>query len=431
MIAILLLFATGGLMQAARDFIRVPTSATVQLSFGFLLLAAFLTARVLSQLGLPKLTGYIIAGLLAGPFVFDLVSADMAVSLKIVSGTATAVIALEAGVELELAKVRRLARTLRAITIFAVIGSMFVIAGVIFLLQPMLPFLHGLETSHVAVISLVLGVSLSAQSPAVVMALLAETRAAGPLSEMVLAAVVISDLVVIVVFSIASAVASAVIGGDLNLLTTIRDVSWELFGSMAFGVMIGLLLSLYLRTIKDSAPLFALTICVVVAEAGPRVHLDPLIVMLAAGLLVRNSRRTDPTPLVSGFENAQLPVFLVFFALAGVMLDLEILSNAIVPVGIIVIVRALAFFVGARVATSMTAASPPVRSYAWVGLVPQAGLALAIALVLEKTFPTFGRPAAVMMIGVVGVNQLIGPIVLRWVLVRSGEAGQKTGPGGH
>ena len=136
MIPILLLLATAGLMQAASSFVTVPTSATVQLAFGYLLLTAYFTARVVSQFGLPKLTGYILAGVLSGPFVLGFVTTDMASSLKIVSGTATAIIALEAGAELRIASVRRVFATLRAITVFAVIGAMLVLGAVVFLLRP-------------------------------------------------------------------------------------------------------------------------------------------------------------------------------------------------------------------------------------------------------------------------------------------------------
>lgn len=427
MIPFLLLLATGGLMHVAATFIDMPTSATVPLAFGYLLLAAFFTARIAGQIGLPKLTGYILAGVISGPYVLGLVTADMTSSLKIVSGTATAIIALEAGTELQLSSVRRVARTLSALIVFAVVGAMFVLGIVIFLLRPMLPFLQGLDTSHVLAIAMVLGVALSAQSPAVVMALLAEMRAAGPLSELILASVVVADLVVILCFSIASAVAGAVIGGSVDLASTALAVGWELFGSLAFGLVLGVLLGLYLRTVKAGASLFALTICVVVAEAGPRVHLDPLIVMLAAGLWIRNAPRIDASALMNGFESAQLPVFLVFFALAGTKLDLVALYALLVPVAIIVAARAATFFAGGRVATAVTNAPSPVRELAWFGLVPQAGLALALALVLEKTFPTFGAPAATIMIAVVGANELIAPVILRAVLLRSGEAGKKEG----
>ncbi len=431
MILVLLLLALGGLMQAASTYVNEPTSATVQLAFGYLLLTAFFTGRIANRIGLPKLTGYIIAGALSGPWVFGLVTYDMTKSLAIVSGTATAVIALEAGSELQLAKVRRVARTLRAMTLFAVVGSMFVLGGTLYLLRDLLPFIGELGRPQALAVAMVLGVALSAQSPAVVMALLAEMRASGPVSELMLASVVVADLVVIICFSIASAIAGAVLGGSIDLAGTARDVGWELFGSIGFGLAIGILLGLFLRQVKSGGPLFALTMCVVVAEAGPRVHLDPLIVMLTAGLWVRNFSRADIHVLHAGFESAQLPVFLVFFALAGAKLDLDTLVASIVPVAILAGARAASFFIGGKIATRVTDAPPLVHKYAWFGLMPQAGLALALALVMEKTFPTFGGPAAVIMIGVVGFNELIAPVILRAMLLRTGEAGKKEGPAEH
>ena len=137
--------------------------------------------------------------------------------------------------------------------------------------------------------------------------------------------------------------------------------------------------------------------------------------------------RADASELFHGFESAQLPVFLVFFALAGSKLDIFGLWSAIIPVAIIAVVRAASFFAGARFATRLTAAPDEVARYAWFGLVPQAGLALALALVLVKTFPSFGDQAAVLLFGVVGFNECIAPVILRAMLLRSGEAGKKQG----
>jgi Kef-type K+ transport system membrane component KefB len=426
MILLLLLLAIGGLMQAGAQYAGFATSATVQLAFGYLLLVAFLTGRIANKVGLPKLTGYIIAGIISGPSVLMLVTEDMTKSLTIVNGTATAIIALEAGAELQLSSVRKKLRTIRAVALCAVIGSMFVLAAAIYLLRPWLPFLSTLEPAQALAVAFVIGVALSASSPAVVMALLAEMRAAGPLSETLLATVVVSDLLVVVCFSVVSAIASSVIGGAVDLFSTARDVSWELFGSIAFGTVAGMLLGLFLRFVKEGGPLFALTVCAVVAEAGPRVHLDPLIVMLAAGVWVRNFSRAQIATLLNGFERAQLPVFLVFFALAGAKLHVHTLVVSAIPVFVLAASRGAMRFVGTSVAMRISDPPPLVRKHLWVGLMPQAGLSLALALVVEKTYATsFGPDAAVIMFGVVGLNELLSPVLLRQALIKSGEAGQK------
>jgi hypothetical protein len=94
-----------------------------------------------------------------------------------------------------------------------------------------------------------------------------------------------------------------------------------------------------------------------------------------------------------------------------------------VPIVAIVLVRALAFYVGGRIATR--GADPPVRAYAWLGLLPQAGLALALAELIRRSFPELGDEAFALVIGVVGVNQLIAPILLRLAFERSGETGRR------
>ena len=435
MIPLILLLAVGGLMQAARSFSPDISIAGTELAFGYLLLAAYFTAKIISRFGLPKLTGYLMSGVIAGPFVLGLVNKDMAYSLRVVSDTATAIIALEAGSELQLKKIRPLLGTLRAMTIFAVIGAMFMITGALFVMRPFLAVFDGMDVTQSLGVCLVIGVALSAQSPAVVMALLAETRAEGPFSSMILASVVVADLVVILCFSIASTITSTIIGGGVDVVTTILSVSWELFGSMVFGVAIGMLIGQFLIAVKNGAALFALMICVVVAEIGARMHLDPLIVLLAAGIWLRNFSRADATDLLHGFESAQLPVFLVFFALAGSKIDIFTLWASIIPVALLALVRASSFFVGSKIACAVTGAPDVVKRYGWFGLVPQAGLALALALVLIKTFPSFGSGAAVILFGVVGFNECIAPIILRAMLIKSGEAGKKQGvdfaAGGH
>ncbi|HEY6039898.1 MAG TPA: hypothetical protein VIV58_36705, partial [Kofleriaceae bacterium] len=184
------------------------------------------------------------------------------------------------------------------------------------------------------------------------------------------------------------------------------------------------------------AAMFALLVCVIVAEIAPTVHLDVLIVLLAAGIWLRNFSKADAGALLSKFQAAQLPVFLVFFALAGSHLDIYKLAAAIIPVVVIAATRATSFFVGARFACKITHAEPIVTQYAWFGLVPQAGLALALAIVLRTNFQSsFGNGAATILLGVVGFNECVAPPILRYMLMRSGEAGKKEGTdfaaGGH
>lgn len=425
MIPILLLLALGGLMHAAGTFSSSAGSSGTLLAFGYLLLAAYFAGRVVSRLGLPRLTGYLLAGIASGPFVLELVTFVMTDKLRIVNSVAACILGLVAGAELNLDRVRPVARTLRAIMVLAVIGSILVLTGVLFAIRELLPIFDGVSQSHAFVMCAVIAVALVPQSPAIVMAIISETRADGPLSQIILAMVVVADLVVVVIYSLVAAVGSALLGAGVDVAGTALAVGWELLGSIAFGVAIGMLIGLFLRTVKAGAPMFALLVCVVVAEIGGRIHLDPLIVMLTAGIWLENFSRADASDLVHGFEAAQLPVFLVWFALAGTRLDIYQLYTLAIPVGIIVIARTISFYGGTKIACAITRPDPVITKYAWIGLLPQAGLSLALVVVIQSQFPAFGGFAALLMLSVLGLNQLVSPVLLRIAFVRSGEAGKK------
>ena len=347
----MLLLAVGGLMQAARTF-AADTSIAAPSCVRGLAAVGVLHRQDLQPVRLPEAHRILFSGIISGPFVLGLVTKDMGHSLDVVKDTATAIIALEAGAELQLKKIKPVMKTLRALTVFAVIGAMFTISGALFLMRPLLPSIFGgFDITQSLAICGAIGVALSAQSPTVVMALLAETRADGPLSSVVLASVVVADLTVIVVSSIRLAVTGAVIGGRIDVVETALHVGWELIGSMVFGLLLGMLMGQFLKTVKSSASLFGLLVCVVVAEIGARMSLDPLIVLLTAGIWLRNWSSADSSELFHNFESAQLPVFLVFFGLAGAKLDIYTLWELLLPVGIIAIVRASSFYLGAKFAT--------------------------------------------------------------------------------
>jgi Kef-type K+ transport system membrane component KefB len=425
MIELILLLAVGGMMHAVGTFSAGAGQGGTELAFGYLLLVAYLGGRVISRLGLPRLTGYLLVGVISGPFVLGLVTDHMSSSLRVVNDVATCILGLTAGGELNLKRVRPVMGTLRAMTVFGVIAAMAALAGLLFIMRPWLPMFDDMPLVESLAVCGLVGIALSAQSPSVVMALLSETRADGPLSRLILATVVVADLVVVIFYSVVAALTGAAIGGSVDVRETVMSVAWELFGSMVFGVVIGMLISQFLRHVERGAAMFALMVCVVVGEIGSRVHLDPLVVMLAAGVWLENFSRAETGKLLRGFESAELPVFLVWFALAGTKLNLGAVWAMIVPVAAIVATRATVFYVGCRAACTSTHAAPVISKFAWTGLVPQAGLSLALIVVIQKAFPTFGPAAALLLLSVVGVNQLLAPVLLRFALVRSHEAGKR------
>jgi Kef-type K+ transport system membrane component KefB len=425
--AVVVLLSLAGLMHAAGTYsggVGAHPTGEAALAAGFMLLVAFFSGKVFSAVRLPKLTGYIAAGIVFGPSVLGLVSDSMVVDLKLVNGVAVALIALTAGGEMDFRAIRPLLGVIVAISLIAVLGTAALLMLAVFLLRDMLPLFDGMTTTAALAIAAVLGVTIVAQSPAVVVALRDETEADGPVTQVVLGVVVIADLLVIIMFALASSFAQSVLGETGAGGGAGARVAWELFGSLAAGVLTGLVLAVYLRYVTGSVSMFLLAVAIVIAEVGSRLHLDPLLVALAAGMLVKNATNVSER-MIHDLEAAALPVYVLFFAVAGATIHLDVLPVVWLPAIILIAVRTTGFLVGARAAAALVGAADPVRRYAGFGLLPQAGLALALAMLFARTFPSFGEAAAALTLGIVAINEIVAPAVFRWVLVRSGEAGSR------
>ena len=417
----------GALMHAVESFAPHEGLGSgpggVILGGGFLMLAGYLMGALFKDLGLPKLTGYLVTGVVAGPAVLGLISTSMLDSLRIFNGVATALIALTAGSELEFRAVKPLINTIRWIALVALLGTVCLLTAAVWLARDLLPFTRGLNGFQLTMLSFTLGITLAAQSPAVVVALRKEVEAEGPLSRTVLALVVVAEITVVLLFAISSSIAQAAFGGGGKWTDTAVRLAWEIPGSLIAGLLVGVLVAAAMRVVKNEGALFIVTVGFLIAEVGERIGFDVLLVALAAGLYVRNATKLGHR-LHDDVDAGSLPVFVAFFSVAGAGLHLAALAALIVPVAIMCGVRALGYLGGASLGARIAGAPPSVRKYAGFGMLPQAGLALSLALLFVREFPKFGDEAGALVFGVVTLNELVCPVLYRIALLRSGEAGQ-------
>ena len=416
------------LMDAARSFSPdrglLGNQGGVTLAGGFLLLTAYLGGSVFKDLRLPRLTGYLATGAVVGPYVLGLVSEEMVVSLRLFNGIAISLIALTAGVEIDLRAIRPLLRPIAWISLFAVPAAMACLALTAWWMRGTLPFLAGLDTLPAAAVAAMIGVAMAAQSPAVVVALRDELAAEGPVTRTVLGVVVLSDLLVILLFALASSFAQTQLDGAALPSTSL---SWEILGSLTIGAVMGGFIAAYLKLFKTRGALTVVILGFLVAEVGQRVHLDPLLIALAAGMFVRNATHFGER-LLADIRTASMPVYVVFFAVAGATVHLDILPPLATTIALFVGVRAAALLGGTAIAARIAGAPAEIARYAGYGLLPQAGLALALALLISRAFPGIGAEASTLVFGIVAVNELVSPIVFRFALERSGEAGRQKRP---
>lgn len=410
---VLLLGAIAGLRT-----VRGDEGTPVTLAAGALLLCGLYAGKVARLVQLPRLTGYLIVGVLVGPYVFGFIPAEGVGGLELVKGLAVSLIALTAGTELRLGLIRRVGKTVLKLAA-SVSAVVFVICtAVVVAVRSWLPFMAEMTVPQATAVAALASAVIVSFSPTVTIAVIQETRARGDFSDFLMAMVIVGDLVVMVAFALCAGVTRAVFGGGFNVASLFGGVGWELFGSLLVGAGMGLLMLLYLRKVGRELPVFISAVCFAAAEMGTALHLSPLLVSLAAGALISNGDEREGVRLNNAVERAGLPVFALFFAAAGAGLHLGALTT-VGPVALLLVaVRAGAIYWSSR--RFAPAGDGAVKDHLWKGLISQAGVTFGLAALVRKTFPSFGPAVEVLIIAMVTVHELIGPVLMKRALVAAG-----------
>jgi len=389
---------------------------------GFLLLAGTLLSELLETIGLPHLSGYLLAGIIGGPEVLHLVDHHTVDSLTPVNTLAIALIALAGGAELRMATIRSVAKSLSYAMAIQTVVVLFGMAATLFVVARFVPFLAELGTLPLVGVALLWGVVAVTRSPSACMGILAQTRAKGPIATFALAFIMSSDVVVVVLTAIGMMVARPLIAGSGGFsLADLEKLGHELLGSVSFGTTLGLALAAYLRLIGQRGLLLVLlAVGFGLSDFLRYVTLDATLAFMVAGFVVQNLTAQGPK-LLHSIELTGGVVFVVFFANAGAHLNIPLLRK-LWPVALtLCVMRGLLTYAAARLSSRLADDEPIVRKWGWSSLVSQAGLALGIGLQIAKSFPAIGEGFSSLVIAAVAINEMIGPVLFKLALDRGGE----------
>jgi len=426
--ALILLLLWGGIQLLRPLEATHGASSQTLLVFGFLILAAYTVGEIATTVQLPKVTGYLAAGLLFGPSALGVVSLHAIADLAPVSRLAVALIAFLAGAELRWSELRDRARPLLTMLGTELLLSFAAIMTLLVVARAYIPFLTGLLLPETLVLAALFAAVAIVHSPAVVMALLTETRARGPVARTTLGMVLVADIVVVLLFSGLLALARTAVPSTASSGgPSFGLVAWEIGGSLLVGAALGGAIALYMRFVKRELLMFAIVVAFFGSEISRLAHVEALLTLLVAGFVVENGTKQGAAELLHAMERSAAPVFVVFFALAGAAIIVRDVL-LIWPIAVaIVVVRALAIRFGCQIGARLSRAGDVERRYVWMGLVAQAGVAIGLVAVISEAYPERGSQMATLFLAVIAINQLLGPVLSRVALKRSGEI--EVGPG--
>jgi Kef-type K+ transport system membrane component KefB len=397
-------------------------------AIGFLLLAGTLLSELIELLGLPHLTAYLVAGVAAGPHALRLVDEHTVKQLSPVNTLALALIALAGGAELDAAEMRRMARSLGWATLVQSGVVLVVATGTFVAARPLLPFTRGLPTGALVGLALLWGALAVSRSPSATLGILSQTRASGPLSSFTLAFVMTSNLVVVILLTTVLGSVRPLIDPSANVsLRSFVALGHELFGSVALGTTLGLVIVAYLRLVNRQMLVVLLVLGFGVSTVLDYLQFDSLLTFMVAGFVVRNLSNQGKK-FVAYIEQTGTVVYVVFFATAGADLDVPLLKQ-LWPVALILAGSRLAVtWLASQLAGRLAGDTPLLRRWSWSGLISQAGLTIGLGVIISREFPVLGGPLLQLAIATGAVNEIIGPILFKFALDRARETSRIRAP---
>jgi Kef-type K+ transport system membrane component KefB len=396
--------------------------AESMMALGFTLVVAYLVGRMLTPLSLPKITGYLLAGILVGPYFFNLLSVEVVKNLQLIDNIALSLIALTAGGEFRYKALKKQFKVINAALFGQIIIVMLLLLIFTFGYYPHISFIKNETMLSVIGVGLLFGALSIATSPATTIAVITESRARGPFTDFVLGLTVFKDVIVVLIFSFVISIGKPLILHESHIqLTYMFTVLMEIGLSMVAGIAAGALILVYLKYIREQKVLFLLGFIIFCIELSHIFHLEVILLFMVAGFFVQNFSRSGP-PLIEAIEKVSLPIFVTFFAIAGASLQLPIFLNNWLLAIYLVFIRMLGTYLGTNLGGQLTGSNKNVKNYGWLGFIGQAGLTLGLAAITRREIPgPIGTGISTLIISTITINQIIGPILFKVALQKTNE----------
>lgn len=378
-----------------------------------IILSGMIMARLVSMLKLPNVTGYLLAGVLIGPSILNLVPKEVSTNLQVISEAALGFIAYSIGSEINFNHLKKVGKSLITITFFeALFPVILVTITMILVFKQSVAF------------AIVIGAIASATAPAATIMIIKQYKAKGPVVDTLLPVVAMDDGVAIISFGIAFTIAKSLIkaGGKFSIVQAIFMPIWEIVLALGVGFIIGLILCYVIPKIKGEDELLCIVIVSIFAAIGfaDFLNVSTLLVCMMIGITVSNLAHNSIRALRI-INRITPPIFISFFTLAGVELDLGVLRYAGLMGIAYVVVRAIGKTIGASIGAKLTNSDEMVQKYLGFALLPQAGVAIGLSMIAQTVMPDFGSTIRTIILASTVIYELVGPVIAKTALVKAGE----------
>ncbi len=393
--------------------------------FGLLIITALVLGKLVSYIGLPKITGYLFAGILLDPNITGIIPPNFPTFTNDISNFCLAFITFEVGSTLYLPKLKAQGKALGLMTILeALLAFAFVFGGIyvassFFLPSNLLPF--------VLPFSLLIATLASPTDPSATLAIAHQYKAKGPVSSTIMGIAAFDDAVGLLLFSIGLGLAKSSLGSSSTVMTGVVDSLIEIGGALIVGLLIGLIFNFIYKFIKPTSKGAVNAILLGLIAFGYGVsnwlNFDALITTMALGFMVANFNVKNNEISNTLETYTEEIIFILFFALSGLHLNLAGFTDAIPFIIVFIILRSLGKYMGVITGAMLTKQPGVIKKFVVGGLIPQGGIVVGLALFIQQieAFNAFGGLMLNIIMGTTILHEIVGPILAKASLRSAGE----------
>ncbi|HEY8444479.1 MAG TPA: cation:proton antiporter [Clostridia bacterium] len=386
------------------------------LSLALVLLLGLLSSKAMKLVRLPNVTGYLIVGIIMGPYCLKLLSESTLDTLSIIPEIALGFIAFSIGAEFKLSYLKQIGPSPVIIAFLEGFGAMILVDAVL--------ILCGYDISF----ALALGAIASATAPAATLMVVRQYKAKGPVTSALLSVVAIDDAVAIIGFGVSMAIAKVIsLGGAGFEIAMLLEPLKEIFGAIALGALAGLVLTGLTKWFTGRGNRLSCAVCIIFLCLGVSVWagFSTLLACMTMSCFYVNMSK-EYEKVFELVDRMTPPIFTMFFVVSGATLKIGVLPSVGFVGVIYIIVRVIGKYLGALAGAKISKAEPVVAKYLGLALVPQAGVAIGLASVALRQLPAFGVQIQTVVLCATVIYELIGPVVTKLALKGAGEI-QETG----
>lgn len=383
----------------------------IVLYLGIAMTAGLILNRIVKKINLPNVTGYLLAGLIAGPYVLNLIPSDAVEQMGIITNVALGFIAFSIGGSFKFSDIKAIGGKVLVITFFeACTASLFVTLALVIFRFPM-------------PVALALGAIAAATAPATTLLVARQYHADGPVTRMLLPVVAMDDAICIILFSVMTSIAAVIENGtELSVGEMILDPVREIGLSLLLGAAVGCVVALCSKLFKSRANRIAVIVCsiFICVALAEKFNISSLLVcMMNSAVMVNLSKESDK--MLDVCDRWTPPLFLLFFVISGAELNLSVLPQ-IGLIGVIyLIARTLGKYLGATAGSAIIKADKNITKYLGLTLIPQAGVAIAMSQLVTGILPHYGEQIRAVVLCATLIYELTGPLVTKAALTKAGE----------